>query len=186
PARHHQTAEPPPGPPPDPVPRGRQRLRHHLGSAALAAAPRSARQKVGPVTAAGPCALTRGRRPRRRTHPGRNSMPRSYRFARTAKPSPRRRAFRPVLEALEDRLAPSRFAVISDYGQAGASEQHVADLVHGFNPDFVQTLGDNNYPHGEASTIDINIGQYYHDFIYPYFGSYGSGSTTDTNRFFPA
>ena len=85
-------------------------------------------------------------------------MPRSYRFARTAKPSPRRRAFRPVLEALEDRLAPSRFAVISDYGQAGASEQHVADLVHGFNPDFVQTLGDNNYPHGEASTIDINIG----------------------------
>ncbi|MFZ1282434.1 MAG: T9SS type A sorting domain-containing protein, partial [Ignavibacteriaceae bacterium] len=46
------------------------------------------------------------------------------------------------------------------------------------------TLGDNNYPLGADSTIDQNIGQYYHDYIYPYKGTYGTGS--NVNRFFPA
>jgi glucose/arabinose dehydrogenase len=44
-------------------------------------------------------------------------------------------------------------------------------------------LGDNNYPDGAADTIDENIGQYYHEYIYPYAGEYGEGS--DINRFFP-
>lgn len=43
--------------------------------------------------------------------------------------------------------------------------------------------GDNNYPDGVASTIDPNIGQYYHEFISPYPGIYGVGDTI--NRFFP-
>lgn len=77
-----------------------------------------------------------------------------------------------------------RFAVIGDYGIAGQPELDVANLVKGWNPDFVITLGDNNYEQGAASTIDQNIGQYYHEFISPYTGIYGEGDTI--NRFFPS
>src|SRR5581483_888244 len=76
-----------------------------------------------------------------------------------------------------------RFAVIGDYGRAGQPERDVAELVKGWSPDFVITVGDNNYEDGAASTIDQNVGQYYHDFIGPYLGSYGEGAAT--NRFFP-
>ncbi len=77
-----------------------------------------------------------------------------------------------------------RVAVIGDYGLAGPDEQAVADLVKGWQPDLIITTGDNNYWSGEAATIDANIGQYYHEFIHPYTGSYGPGA--DTNRFFPS
>jgi len=56
--------------------------------------------------------------------------------------------------------------------------------VHGWKPDQVITLGDNNYEAGSASTIDANIGKYYHDFIGGYRGSFGAGSAT--NRFWPS
>jgi hypothetical protein len=59
----------------------------------------------------------------------------------------------------------------------------VASQVKGWKPDFILTVGDNNYPKGAASTIDRNIGQYYHDFIYPCRGRYGAGAAI--NRFFP-
>jgi hypothetical protein len=78
----------------------------------------------------------------------------------------------------------ARFALIGDYGSNSSDENRVANLVKGWNPDFVVTVGDNNYPHGEASTIDQNIGKYYHSFIGNYKGSYGSGSST--NRFWPS
>ena len=78
----------------------------------------------------------------------------------------------------------TRFAVIGDYGCACQGELDTSNLIKSWNPDFIVTVGDNNYNFGEASTIDANIGQYYHDFIYPYPGSYGAGS--DVNRFFPA
>ena len=77
-----------------------------------------------------------------------------------------------------------RFAVIGDYGDAGQPAADVAALVADWNPDFIITTGDNNYPSGEAETIDENIGQYYHAFIYPYVGAYGKGA--ETNRFFPS
>jgi len=79
---------------------------------------------------------------------------------------------------------PVRFAVIGDFGWAGPPAQDVSDLIHGWNPDFIITVGDNNYPIGEAATIDQNIGQYYHDFIFPYKGVYGPGASV--NRFFPS
>lgn len=79
--------------------------------------------------------------------------------------------------------APTRFAVIGDFGFAGEPEEAVARLVAGWNPEFIVTTGDNNYPLGEAATIDANIGQYYHPFIASYKGTYGDGATT--NRFFP-
>lgn len=76
-----------------------------------------------------------------------------------------------------------RFAVIGDYGFADTPAAAVAALVASWNPDFVITTGDNNYFYGEASTIDDNIGQYYHAFIHPYRGRYGPGASV--NRFFP-
>jgi len=79
----------------------------------------------------------------------------------------------------------AHFAVIGDYGANTANEAAVATLVKSWNPDFVITTGDNNYLYGEAATIDQNIGQYYHQFIFPYGGTYGAGSP-DFNRFFPA
>ena len=63
---------------------------------------------------------------------------------------------------------PNVFAVIGDFGLAGNNELEVANLVKSWNPDFIITTGDNNYELGESSTIDANIGQYYHDYIYPY------------------
>ena len=75
-------------------------------------------------------------------------------------------------------------AVIGDYGDASQREADVADLVQSWDVDYVVTVGDNNYPDGKVRTIDKNIGQYYHDYIYPYQGNYGDGATE--NRFFPA
>jgi hypothetical protein len=77
-----------------------------------------------------------------------------------------------------------RFAVIGDYGRAGPDEEAVAKLVHSWEPDFIITTGDNNYPNGRTETIDQNIGQYYADFIHPYLGEFGLGATE--NRFFPS
>ena len=77
----------------------------------------------------------------------------------------------------------ARFAVIGDFGSGSSSERDVANLVKSWTPDFIVTVGDNNYPDGAASTIDANIGQFYHNYIYPYTGSYGSGASQ--NRFFP-
>jgi len=84
-----------------------------------------------------------------------------------------------------DLLPPGfRFAVIGDYGDNSQAEADVADLVKDLAPDIVITTGDNNYPDGAAETIDINIGQYYSDFIFPYDGDYGPGALE--NRFFPS
>jgi len=75
------------------------------------------------------------------------------------------------------------FAIIGDYGEAGAAAAAVAGLVRSWQPDFIATTGDNNYPDGMADTIDANVGQYYHEYIGAYVGSYGEGSAD--NRFFP-
>lgn len=76
------------------------------------------------------------------------------------------------------------FAVIGDYGWGTKPEADVARLVRSWNPDFIITLGDNNYPKGEESTIDDHIGAYYAEYIGSYRGKYGKGS--DTNRFWPS
>ncbi len=90
----------------------------------------------------------------------------------------------PTLTATPTPETRVRFAVIGDFGGDGPPEADVAALVKSWNPDFVITVGDNNYPNGSASTIDATIGQYYHDYIYPYQGEYGPGA--ETNRFFPS
>jgi len=76
-----------------------------------------------------------------------------------------------------------RFAVIGDFGEAGPVEEDVANQVKSWNPEFIITVGDNNYDNGEAATIDANVGQSYHEFIGNYSGSYGSGAVS--NNFYP-
>lgn len=75
------------------------------------------------------------------------------------------------------------FAIIGDYGGGGQPEADVADLVKSWDPDFIVTTGDNNYPSGAYETIDQNIGQFYQNFIYPYQGKFGAGASQ--NLFFP-
>ncbi|MDO9188048.1 MAG: metallophosphoesterase [Bacteroidia bacterium] len=75
------------------------------------------------------------------------------------------------------------FAMIGDYGSNSSNEAAVANLVKSWNPQFIVTPGDNNVPNGAWSTIDANIGKYYHSYIKPYTGNYGSGASV--NNFFP-
>lgn len=76
------------------------------------------------------------------------------------------------------------FAVIGDYGIDNENELAVSDLVKSWKPDFIITVGDNNYEKGEASTIDKNIGKYYHEYIGNYMGAFGAGASE--NKFFPS
>lgn len=80
----------------------------------------------------------------------------------------------------------ARFAVIGDYGYAGANEAAVAAMVRSWAPDILISVGDNNYNTGAASTIDQNIGQYFSDYIYPYSGTFTPSVTLTQNQFFPA
>lgn len=73
--------------------------------------------------------------------------------------------------------------MIGDFGAGGKPEEDVANLIKSWNPDYILTTGDNNYPDGAWETIDWNIGNFYHEYIFPYKGSYGEGARE--NRFFP-
>ncbi len=108
----------------------------------------------------------RNRRDRNNAHKRVRSRQRSIRF-----------------ETLEEKVLLATFAVIGDYGNSGAGERTVANMVKTWSPQAILTLGDNNYPVGSAATIDANIGQYYQEYIGNYRGNYGAGSPT--NRFFP-
>ena len=80
-----------------------------------------------------------------------------------------------------------KFAVIGDYGKDGSNVQAVADLIDSLDVDFIITTGDNNYNNGAESTIDMNIGKYFNEYIYPYVGIYSPGGSPDgLNRFFPS
>ena len=82
------------------------------------------------------------------------------------------------------------FAIIGDYGESGEPELRVSQLVKSWSPDFILTLGDNNYPDGKLSTIKENISDYYSDYIYnpdaPLgFQCKGISDEEQLNRFFP-
>ncbi len=66
-----------------------------------------------------------------------------------------------------------RFAVIGDFGKSGQAEAAVAALVHSWHPDFILSLGDNDYPVGSVNTMQQNVLQYY-------------GEDIAAGRFFPA
>lgn len=87
----------------------------------------------------------------------------------------------PKAHAQSDRIV---FGVIGDYGLAGQPLLDVSNLIKSWNPDFIVTTGDNNYPDGAAWSMDQNVGQYFHEYLFRYKGKYGSGSPTQ--RFFPS
>ena len=82
------------------------------------------------------------------------------------------------------------FAVIGDFGKAGEPALRVSQMVDSWNPDFIITLGDNNYEDGELSTMKDNISQYYCDYIYnpdapEGYSCTGKANSEQLNRFFP-
>lgn len=81
-------------------------------------------------------------------------------------------------------------AVIGDYGFDGSAERSVSDMVKSWTPDFIISLGDNNYGKGEFRTLRQNIGKYYGDYIYNFDASSdykcnGQAFRDSINRFFP-
>src|SRR5688572_24171583 len=104
--------------------------------------------------------------------------------------SPRRRAAatratarRAAIEPLEGR---TMLTVVGLYGdiQGSANAQATANMIRSWNPDYMISVGDNYY---EADgVIDNTIGQYWHDYVFPYSGAWGAGSPTGTNRFWSA
>src|SRR5215211_1189631 len=102
---------------------------------------------------------------------------------RSANSARRRRApLRAVVcEVLESRRLLSRFAVIGDF-TSGTPLADVSNEIKSWNPEYVVTVGDNYY---SDSSIDTSVGQYFHEYVSPYKGSYGAGSSSG-NRFWPA
>lgn len=82
------------------------------------------------------------------------------------------------------------FGVIGDYGAAifgptyVSNQLAVARLVKSWSPHFIITVGDNNYGPNTFGSFDTNVGQFYHEYIFPYKGVFGMGASS--NRFFPA
>src|SRR5262245_14641729 len=81
----------------------------------------------------------------------------------------------------------TRVAVIGDYGVDNANEAAVATRVAAQNPDFLTTVGDNNYLTGSVADWDRTQGKYYGNYI-----KYPAGSQSQyanngvaTNKFFP-
>jgi tartrate-resistant acid phosphatase type 5 len=88
-----------------------------------------------------------------------------------------------VLGGFSECFAAVRFAVVGDYGVDNSNSRAVADLVkERIEPEFIVTLGDNNY--GGPEDIDHNIGKNYQEYIGNYRGEYGPGA--EANRFYPA
>ncbi len=74
------------------------------------------------------------------------------------------------------------FAAIGDYGGGNSDTGDVANMMLSWNPEFIMTLGDNNYFVGAADHIDAAIGQWFHTYLFDYKGEFGEGS--NTLRFF--
>jgi hypothetical protein len=101
----------------------------------------------------------------------------------------RSQAATPVVmsSAERDHAGAVQFAIIGDFGDDSPREAAVAHLVHSWQPEFIVTVGDNNYPRGGADTIDANIAKYYASYIAfnpNYTGPYRAQGC-ERNRFFP-
>ncbi len=71
-----------------------------------------------------------------------------------------------------------------------ATRLAVSQVVKKWKPEIIQTLGDNydinHYPsmtHSQA--IDKQVGELYHDYMYPYAGTYGDAEKNGVNRLLP-
>src|SRR6476661_3281272 len=68
---------------------------------------------------------------------------------------------------------PVTFGLVGDFGNGSTQEAAVASKLKSFAPQFVLTLGDNNYLTGSVADMDRAIGRDYHTFI-----KYPTGSTS--------
>jgi endo-alpha-1,4-polygalactosaminidase (GH114 family) len=79
------------------------------------------------------------------------------------------------------------FGDTSDLAEGETDTFRVARLIESWSPDFIATVGDNDYSDKEfAGTfrgLELGVGQYFHEWIGNYQGSAGPGA--DENRFFP-
>ncbi|HWB19973.1 MAG TPA: metallophosphoesterase [Phycisphaerales bacterium] len=77
-------------------------------------------------------------------------------------------------------------AVIGDYGDNSPAEASVAALVNNtIRPQFILTTGGNNALSHSFADYDLVVGQFYHQYLFPYIGIYGAGAASE-NNFFPA
>lgn len=70
-----------------------------------------------------------------------------------------------------------RFAIIGDYGLDGKGLKATAEMIKKWQPDYILTLGDNNYHRGCQETFEKNVSQYFGKFIaekkfYPAIGNH--------------
>ncbi len=79
------------------------------------------------------------------------------------------------------------FGVIGDYGDDDDNSRDVSNLMKSWNPDFIITVGDNDYSdgafRGTFDALELNVGQYFQEFIGDYQGQLGPGASV--NKFFP-
>lgn len=79
-------------------------------------------------------------------------------------------------------------AAIGDYGDDDDNTRAVADMIKGWNPDLIITVGDNDYSdgayRGTFDGLELAVGQYFHEYIGNYQGDSGPGASQ--NRFFPS
>ncbi|RIK83099.1 MAG: hypothetical protein DCC68_04620 [Planctomycetota bacterium] len=92
------------------------------------------------------------------------------------------------LAAFEVCAARTTFAVIGDYGSDTPEATRVAEMVRGWNPDFVITVGDNTYgdPNINVAEWERRIGQNYGEFILGRTDNRYPSQTSPTQRFFPS
>lgn len=84
--------------------------------------------------------------------------------------------------------ARTTFAVIGDYGSDNAEATRVAEMVRGWNPEFVITVGDNTYgdPGINVAEWERRIGENYGQFILGRTDNRYPSQTSPTQRFFPS
>jgi len=77
-------------------------------------------------------------------------------------------------------LFSQKFGIIGDFRYSATCDTiNASELVKSWDPEFIVTVGDLSDP--ACNTIDHEIGRYFSDYIYPYYGAYGSTATH--NRF---
>lgn len=89
---------------------------------------------------------------------------------------------RAIVESLEHRMLFARFAVIGDMVESSSLAQ-IASMVKAWSPAHIVTVGDNDNLNN--TRYEDTVGQYFHDWMSPYLGDWGQGSSSG-NRFWPA
>ncbi len=93
-----------------------------------------------------------------------------------------------VLGALGDDLQGAiSFAALGDYGLGGSISISIANMMHGWDPDFVITTGNNNYAYtGVGSTAwTSNVGKLFGDFVKRRSDGVYPELSSPVQRFFP-